>query len=101
MTSRVMPPDTAPATPRVHNKYKRTAPPDAVYIGRGSRWGNPFLISVHGDRETVVRLFETEVLPALDVEPLRGKDLLCFCAPKACHGDAILRKLAATGPADV
>jgi Domain of unknown function (DUF4326) len=25
------------------------------------------------------------------LDELRGKDLLCFCAPAACHGDLLLR----------
>lgn len=79
------------AEPRVHNKYHKTAPADAVYIGRGSPWGNPYKIGVHGTREEVIRLFEENVLPHLDLAPLKGKHLVCFCKPKACHGDAILR----------
>jgi hypothetical protein len=38
-------------------------------------------------------LFEQNVLPTLDLGALRGKDLVCFCAPKRCHGDSILRAL--------
>ena len=77
---------------KVHNKHHKTAPPDAVYIGRGSPYGNPFVLGKHGDRDEVCDRFESEVLPALDVSALRDKDLVCFCAPKRCHGDAILRK---------
>lgn len=76
--------------PRVHNKHHKTAPADAVYIGRGSPWGNPYVIGVHGDRATVIRKFELYVLPTLDLEPLRGKHLICFCKPQACHGDSLL-----------
>lgn len=79
--------------PRVHHKAKRTAPPDAVYIGRGSKWGNPFRIGVDGTRDQVCDRFAKEVLPKLDLEPLRGKDLVCFCYPKRCHGDSILEAL--------
>jgi len=78
--------------PKVHNKYARTAPPDAVYVGRGSPWGNPYRIGVHGNREEVIRLFELNTLPTLDLEPLRGKDLICYCAPKSCHADILLRE---------
>lgn len=78
--------------PKVHNKHAKTAPPDAVYIGRGSPWGNPYKIGVHGDREQVIALFKANVLPRLDVSTLRGKDLVCYCAPQSCHGDAILEK---------
>lgn len=77
----------------LHNKYAGTAPPDAVYIGRGSPYGNPFVIGKDGDRDIVCDRFESEVLPTLDVEPLRDRHLVCFCAPKRCHGESILRKL--------
>ena len=78
---------------RVHNKRAGTAPADAVYIGRGSPWGNPFVIGRDGDRDTVCDRFEAETLPALDLEPLRGKDLVCWCKPARCHGDSILSAL--------
>lgn len=79
--------------PRLHNKHHGTAPPDAVYIGRGSPWGNPFKVGVDGVRGECCDRFEAEVLPTLDVESLRGKDLVCFCSPRRCHGHSIMRKL--------
>ena len=79
--------------PKVYNKHHHDAPADAVYIGRGSPWGNPFRIGVNGSRDEVCDRFEQEILPTLNVEPLRGKDLVCFCNPARCHGNAILRKL--------
>lgn len=79
--------------PRVYNKHKDDVPRQAVYIGRGSPYGNPFVIGTHGTRDDVCDKYEKEVLPSLNVEPLRGKDLVCFCAPKRCHGDSILNKL--------
>lgn len=79
--------------PRVYNKAKLPRSVTAVYIGRGSPYGNPFKIGVHGDRDAVCGMFETLILPTLDVEPLRGKNLMCFCAPLRCHGDSILKKL--------
>lgn len=66
--------------------------PGAVYIGQGSPYGNPYVIGRDGDRDQVCDLFEKNILPGLDVSALRGKNLLCFCAPKRCHGDAILKK---------
>lgn len=77
---------------RVHNKHAGTAPPDAVYVGRGSRWGNPFKIGVHGTRDEVIARYEREVLPLVDLRPLRGKHLVCFCAPQRCHADILLRE---------
>ena len=78
---------------KVHNKYHKTAPEDAVYIGRGSPYGNPYVIGRDGDRDEVCDLFEKNILPMLNLEPLRGKDLVCFCKPKRCHGDSILKAL--------
>ncbi len=74
---------------RVYNRSK-PHPADAVYIGRGSPWGNPFPISQYQTREQVIERFRLETLPKLDVRPLIGKDLVCFCKPKACHGDLLL-----------
>ena len=81
--------------PKVLNKYKDGVPADAVYIGRPSKWGNPFVIGKDGTREEVITKYRAWLLarPA-KVETakreLAGKDLVCFCAPKACHGDVLL-----------
>jgi hypothetical protein len=79
--------------PRVLNKRIDGEPEGSVYIGRGSPYGNPFVIGPHGDRDQVCDMFEAMILPKLDLEPLRGKDLVCFCKPLRCHGDAIMAKL--------
>jgi len=82
---------------RVLNKREVGVPAGAVYIGRGSKWGNPFRIGLDGDRAAVIVKHERwladqhHLLRALD--ELRGRDLVCFCAPLACHGD-LLRRLA-------
>lgn len=78
--------------PKVLNKKKDFIHPDAVYVGRGSPYGNPFRLGIDGTREEVIHKFVTLVLPNLDVSTLRGKDLVCFCAPKKCHADFILIK---------
>lgn len=79
--------------PRVLNKRIDKIPKDAVYCGRGSPYGNPFKIGDHGaTRDDVCDHFEREVLPTLNVSKLRGKDLVCFCSPKRCHCDSLLRK---------
>jgi hypothetical protein len=64
----------------------------SVYIGRSTKYGNPYKIGKDGDRDEVCELFERNVLPTLDVSELRGKNLICHCAPKRCHGDSILVK---------
>ncbi len=81
--------------PRVLNKYRDGVPAGAVYIGRPSKWGNPFVIGKDGDREEVIAKHRQWLLaqPAL-VEAAKcelvGKDLVCFCAPKSCHGGVLL-----------
>ena len=82
--------------PKVCNKYHNNARQGAVYIGRGSSFGNPFVIGKDGDRDAVCDKYEamllqnTELFSLVKTE-LKGKDLVCFCAPKRCHGDTLLR----------
>lgn len=75
---------------RVHNKYKGTAPAGSVYIGRGSPYGNNFVIGKDGTRDDVCDKFERDTLPKLDLTPLIGKHVICFCHPQRCHGDSII-----------
>jgi len=85
---------------RVLNKRVVGIPNGAAYIGRGSSWGNPFVIGRDGDRATVIARYERwladqhHLLRALD--ELRGRDLVCFCAPQPCHGDILIRLANAT-----
>ena len=66
-----------------------------VYIGRGSKWGNPFKIGEDGDREEVIKKYEEYIRnkPELlqNLQELRNKRLGCFCAPRACHGDILVK----------
>jgi len=74
----------------VHVKYDSYD----IYIGRPSKWGNPFHIGVDGKRETVITKYsrwvqqQPELMAAL--HELQGKTLGCWCAPKLCHGDALI-----------
>jgi hypothetical protein len=77
----------------VHCKRERYE----VYVGRGSgsRWGNPFKSPRDGSRYEVIAKYERwlvrqpELMAALP--ELRGKVLGCWCAPKPCHADVLLR----------
>ena len=68
-----------------------------VYIGRPSKWGNPFTIGSDGTREEVIEKYKRYLLmnrDLLDSLPeLCGKVLGCWCHPQPCHGD-LLAKLA-------
>jgi hypothetical protein len=71
-------------------------PEGAVYVGRPTKWGNPFPVpenATHDDLVCVVGQFRLwwrgswfEIQ-----EELRGKDLACWCAlDKPCHADVLL-----------
>ncbi len=64
-----------------------------VYIGRPSKWGNPFLIGRDGTREEVIEKYrewiQTQPQLLADLHELKGKVLGCWCAPLACHGDVL------------
>jgi hypothetical protein len=68
-----------------------------VYIGRPSVWGNPFAIGRDGDRAEVVARYreyiesKPELVTALSHQAPRR--LVCWCAPKACHGDVLAAAL--------
>ena len=80
--------------------------PNEVYIGnhtrngwRGSKWGNPYKIDRpgkprDGTRDEVIAKYRAYILgkPELlaALHELRGKDLMCWCAPERCHGDVLL-----------
>lgn len=87
-----------PNKTRVVNKYKE---PYDVYIGRGSKWGNPFSHRqgtkaqfVVATREEAIEKYREWLMkqPHLlaSLNELRGKTLGCFCKPKSCHGDVLV-----------
>jgi hypothetical protein len=70
--------------------------PYDIYIGRPSKWGNPFVIGEDGDRKAVLIRYKAwlQTQPELIADAkrvLKGKILGCWCSPKACHGDILLR----------
>ena len=78
----------------VLNKRMVGIPSGAVYIGRGSKWGNPFIIGKDGNREEVIEKYIAYAKGKFSREELRtlkGKDLVCYCAPLGCHGDVLNR----------
>lgn len=67
-----------------------------VYIGRPSKFSNPFHIGVDGSRREVITRYENylytrpELIQSIRKE-LQGKILGCYCNPLACHGDVLVR----------
>ena len=80
-------------------------PPNTVYVGRPSKWGNRYTVHGYYDdgysgtltqaRQTCVDCFEDEVsdeLKALAKKELRGKNLACWCPlDQPCHADVLLK----------
>lgn len=68
--------------------------PYDIYIGRPSKWGNPFVIGKDGTREEVVSKYKqwVQTQPELmnSLHELNDKVLGCWCAPNACHGDVLI-----------
>ena len=100
--------------PRVLNARGRKPneiAPHEVYIGRQTRngwrkskWSNPFRLTRDGDRDLVIEMYRRWLLQQPDLlaalPELHGCDLICWCAPEACHGDVLL-ELAAESMSDV
>lgn len=74
-----------------------------VYIGRGSKWGNPFThikdkqtLAEHivETREEAISKYREYILSRPDLidslDELRGKKLGCYCKPDSCHGDILI-----------
>ena len=75
-------------------------PADAIYVGRPTRWGNPFRAGSDGKAAECVAKFEARCVQmrnetpaafATWIAPLRGHDLACWCPLDApCHADVLL-----------
>jgi hypothetical protein len=76
-------------------------PPNTVYVGRGTHWGNPWHVGgrLGVGREEAIRRYKKVVVPLMrgqnkDVylDPLRGKNLSCWCPlDQPCHADVLLK----------
>jgi len=81
-------------------------PDNAIYVGRPTKWGNPWsennnplywMSAEPSWREQVVAAYEWGLGFMSDgdfekfIEPLRGKDLACWCPlDQPCHADVLL-----------
>ena len=93
-----------------HLPREQPLPSDAIYIGRerrsmglaGSRFANPFSLPPKASPEMRADVIEryrkwlwgeirTGRITVNDLLALRGKDLLCWCAPRPCHGEVVER----------
>jgi uncharacterized protein DUF4326 len=73
---------------------------DRVYVGRPSKWGNPFVIGRDGSRDQVIAKYRAWIVrqPALmaALHELRGKNLVCWCPQTVQPSSAQHRSPAAT-----
>lgn len=84
------------------NRYTRIEP--AIYCGRGSALGNPFVMKSEADRDKVCDAYDEYLRRKIEegnnpqCEQLNNiwakwmkSDiaLICFCAPKRCHCETI------------
>lgn len=79
----------------------------ARYVGRPTKWGNPYAhkpsaydhtVTIVATREDAVEKYHDWIMStdaravALRAEArreLRGRDLVCWCAPKLCHAELL------------
>jgi len=65
----------------------------ALYVGRPSKWGNPFIVGRDGTRAEVIARYRAFVCDGplmAEVGELAGKSLICWCSPLPCHADVLL-----------
>lgn len=75
-----------------------------VYIGRPSKWGNPFSHKEGtgakfkvNTRKEAIEAYEEWITVGEgnhllnDLHELEGKILGCWCKPNACHGDVLIK----------
>lgn len=107
-------PSCKPKRIRLSRRKGFKLPPNTVNVARPSRWGNPFVVGIHGTRERCVQLFrylcggylclDAKGKDCVDQQQrflvwakpnlwrLRGKDLACWCPldEKPCHADVLM-----------
>lgn len=88
--------------PKVWNKRWKDVPSDAVYVGRPTIFGNPFshlpeTAATYSSptRELAVEAYRKYLrdhpfLVEKAKRLLKGKDLVCWCKPAACHADVLM-----------
>ncbi len=88
----------------VYNRKAEQAPDDAVYIGRGSKWGNNWSHlpnssarykvwtreeAVVCHRRDLLHRVKTGVISISELAQLADKVLVCYCSPELCHGHTL------------
>jgi len=73
-------------------------PANSIYVGRPSKWGNPFKVGRRFTRAEAVERYERRLLAMSPAEreaflaPLHGENLVCWCPLNVeCHADVLLK----------
>jgi hypothetical protein len=73
-----------------------------IRVDRKTRWGNPFVMRNEAQREAVVSRYRVWLWDQIksgkvrkqELAFLHGKQLGCWCAPRACHADILVKAAA-------
>ena len=98
--------------PKYHTLKDWMDDDENMYIGRGgivfinnerfpkipSKWANPFKVSKKYTRESSLIEYENYIRKKIESDPLtynlqelKNKNLGCWCHPKPCHGDVLIK----------
>jgi len=83
------------SSPIVLNKSTATDFTNSVYVGRPSKFGNPFPIKSDAPKDRIksIELYKEYLFTSGlidDIHELKGKNLVCWCAPKLCHANVLI-----------
>lgn len=100
--------------PRVLNKHtaSKEEREHSVYVGRGTKYGNLNPINASDNRAKVILMCKKDWCKILSdrygqadagiinewVTTLRGRSLVCYCAPYPCHADWLLAMVNSADP---
>ena len=73
-------------------------PPLCQYVGRPTKWGNPYRVGPDGTAADCVKKYRDKIAGNLwsfptkkDIQLLRGLNLACWCGlDQPCHADVLL-----------
>ena len=76
-------------------------PPNTVYVGRGTKWGNPYkaekghkgqALLAKGYYQLLIEKWINENPKEHNLSELKGKNLVCWCPldGQPCHADVLL-----------
>ena len=73
---------------------KKADAEDEIYVGRPTKWGNPYSLSRFTRMEAISKFEKLLANSKLaeQIHELDDKKLYCHCAPLPCHADILIRK---------